>query len=225
MCGRYTLTASAKQLEAELGLRDVPALLPRFNQAPTQPAPIITSADRSSVTNARWGLLPDWARDTSVAAKFVNARSEKALSHATYSALLSRRRCLVPASGFIEWRRDGAVVRPHLLEPRSSEILTMAGLWNRWRSNEGVEVDTFTVFTVAASAEVQTIHDRMPAFLQSAAARTLWLSDSTDVAELAELLQPWFGLKMREVSSRVNSVRNDDAQCLAPPATTQLALF
>lgn len=225
MCGRYTLTVSAQRLEAELSLVDVPSFLPRYNQAPTQLAPIITSQTPDRITMARWGLLPDWARDSRVASDFVNARSEKARTHATYSSLIRSQRCLVPASGFIEWRRDGALRRPHLLAPKTDELLMMAGIWNRWRSPDGVHVDTFTMFTVPASDEVSVLHDRMPAFLQTTDARAVWLSSTKDLDAVAKLLAPWSGLVIREINSRVNNVQHDDAACLSAPATTQLPLF
>lgn len=223
MCGRYTLTSSHKQLLQELALDEAPELQPRFNLAPMQPAPIVTAAAPKRLSIARWGLLPSWAKDEKVANDFVNARSDKATS--TYAPLLRTQRCLVPASAFIEWKNDNGSRLPHLFSPRSGELLTMAGIWNRWRSPAGGTIDTFTMFTTDASAEVAVLHDRMPVFLQTSEERTFWLSDTKQLDDLVKVLRPWLGLDLRPINPRVNNVRNDDAACLSPPATTQLQLF
>lgn len=225
MCGRYVLKASALDLQREFHLDEVPSTTARFNIAPMQAAPIILDAAPRKLSIAQWGLLPRWAKDSKVAHQLINLRAETL--DTKFKDLLSTHRCLVPCDGFYEWRREGRVRQPHFIHRPDGHLLAMAGLWNRWRSHEGLEVDTFTVITTRASAELQSLHDRMPVFLDEEG-RHRWLSGPTkDLAALEQLLTPWHAspLAITEVSTHVNSVQVDDERCLEPPATVQLRLL
>jgi putative SOS response-associated peptidase YedK len=225
MCGRYVLKASAIELKTEFHLDEVPAMAARYNIAPMQAAPIITDAAPKKLVIAQWGLLPRWAKDTKVAHSLINLRAETLDKR--FKELLSAHRCLIPTDGFYEWRHEGRMRVPHFVHRPDGHLLAMAGLWNRWKSHEGLEVDTFTVITTRANSELQSLHDRMPVLLDEEG-RQRWLTGPTkDVAALEELLKPWHAspLEATQVSAHVNSVKVDDPECLAPPTTVQLRLL
>ena len=227
MCGRYVLKASALDLQAQFHLDEVPQLFARYNIAPTQAAPIILDAAPRKLVVAQWGLVPHWAKDPKIAHQFINARAETLSEKGVFKELLEKHRCLVPADGFYEWRHEGKQRLPHFVHPPGGQLMAMAGLWSRWRSPEGMDLNTFVIVTTRANAELQSLHDRMPVLLD-AEGRQRWLSGAThDFAALEELMHPWHQSKLEvtEVSTHVNSVAVDDPQCLQPPAVQQLRLL
>lgn len=217
MCGRYVLKASTLDLQREFHLDEVPQLSARYNIAPLQAAPVILDVAPRRLQLAQWGLLPAWAKDPKLAHQLVNARAERLDEKPIFK---EARHCLVPCDGFYEWRHEGRARLPHFVHRRDGKLLAMAGLWSRWRSPEGLEVDTFCVVTTAANDEVKALHERMPLFLD-AAGRTAWLSGGPAPTS------PWHeaALELTPVSVHVNKVGVDDPQCLAPPATEQLRLL
>jgi putative SOS response-associated peptidase YedK len=226
MCGRYTLKTDAKQIQAELGLEELPLLQPRYNVAPTQGAPIVTAAAPRKLTVAQWGLIPHWSHDATGAAKMINARSESVAEKPAFKEAFRRRRCLVVADGFYEWKRAGKVSQPFHIHLESQRPFTFAGLWELWHAPSGLDVVSFTILTRPAQGFMATLHDRMPVFL-SRADRALWLSPTEDPAELKGLLQskPPEALVGDEVDTRVNSAQVDDERCLAPAKQVQLSLL
>ncbi len=227
MCGRYVLKASALDLQREFRLGEVPALAARFNIAPMQAAPIIVDAAPRKLTIAQWGLIPRWAKSSKIAHQFINARAETLNTKGAFKELLTSHRCLIPADGFFEWRHEGRSRLPHFIHRPDGHLLAMAGLWTRWHSPDGLDLDTFVIITTGANAQLRGLHDRMPVFLDEEG-RQRWLSGPTqDLAALEALLKPWHAspLEVTEVSLRVNSVQVDDARCLEPPAIHQLRLL
>ncbi len=225
MCGRYVLKASALDLKQQFHLDEVPPLHARYNIAPMQAAPIILAAAPRKLVMAQWGLLPHWAKDEKAAHHLINTRAESLKEKPAFHALLAKHRCVVPADGFYEWRHEGTRRLPHFVHAPGNQLMAMAGLWSRWRSPEGLEIDTFSIITTAANAQVETLHDRMPVLLDTAG-RAQWLG-ANDLPALEALLHPWQGgpLALDEVSQHVNSVAVDDERCLAPPSTVQLRLL
>lgn len=226
MCGRYVLRASALDLQRQFNLDEVPQLHARYNIAPLQAAPIIHSAQPRHLVVAQWGLLPKWAKDAKLAHQLINARAETLDEKNAFKDLLDAHRCLVPADGFYEWRHEGKQRLPHFIHRRDGVLLAMAGLWSRWRSPDGLDVDTFTIITTAANDDVRTLHERMPVFLDEAQ-RGVWMSDTHDHAALRQVLvAPQAGqLVLDAVGTHVNSVAVDDERCLEPPTTVQLRLL
>lgn len=227
MCGRYVLKASALELQKTFHLDEVPQLTARYNIAPLQAAPVILDAAPRKLTVAQWGLLPRWAKDPRLAHQLINARAETLKEKPAFKELLGDHRCLVPCDGFYEWRHEGPRRVPHFIHDAGDQVLAMAGLWNRWRSPDGLDVDTFTIITTQATGQLQSLHERMPVFLD-AEGRERWLSGATtDLPALEALLRPWHGaaLAIDEVGAHVNSVAVDDERCLAPPTTVQLRLL
>jgi putative SOS response-associated peptidase YedK len=223
MCGRYVLKTSTLELKREFHLDQVPALHARYNIAPTQAAPIIRAPKTMVV--AQWGLLPSWAKEARQAHTLINARVETLKTKASFRTLLGTHRCLVPCDGFYEWRRDGRQRVPHFIHDPKDRLMAMAGLWNRWRSAEGIEVDTFTIVTTAARGPLTALHDRSPVFLADEG-RDAWLDPHLDFAQVEGLLRPRvLEVAIDEVAPFVNSVAIDDERCLSAPTTTQLRLL
>lgn len=222
MCGRYYLVSSEPELRAEFELDSFGIdWQPRFNIAPQQLVPIIIAhRGKRSIGLVRWGLVPAWAPDESAGLKTINARAETVATKPAYREAFRQRRCIVPASGFYEWRRDaGGGKTPMAVQPAGGASLAFAGLWEKWRGPDGRSLTTCTIVTTEAAPEIRHIHDRMPVILDRAAQR-LWLDPETDVDTLTSLLRPPAegSLTAYAVSRLVNSVANDNEDCLLPAA-------
>lgn len=235
MCGRYTLTHHEdviEDLEAalETSAAHDPWWKPRFNVAPTQPAPVVTLHEGvRTIEMMRWGLVPHWAGpDGKRAPLMINARIESVNAKQVFRDALQRKRCLVPADGFFEWaaadqaRAGGkkASPQPFYFHPRSRGICAFAGLWARSRDTSGDELHSFTIITTRANDVVRSIHDRMPIVLDPSA-YAAWLDPSLDGDRARALLDVSAGSGdwIREpVSTWVNKVDHDDPSCIAPGA-------
>ena len=239
MCGRTTLTATPEELAEAFDLDELPALAPRYNIAPTQPMPVVrvdAARRRRKLTLVRWGLVPPWAADPKVGARMINARSETVARLPAFRDPFRERRCLVPASGFFEWRRAEKGRQPYLLRHRDGRLLALAGLWDRWQPAPGdtrpeEPLETCVVLTTPANELVARLHDRMPLILR-AEDYEVWLDPKVrDPERLASLLRPFPAEEMVAiaVSPRVNSPANDDASLLEPvepaPEPRQRTLF
>ncbi len=245
MCGRYTLTQQG-QLVADLELAldhpvagpvredgaDAAELAwwrPRWNIAPTQPAPVVLLEDGARVLHLlRWGLVPHWAKDLRVGASMINARAETVFDKPAFRDAIRRRRCLVPADGFYEWLRpDGPRGRalPQYIAPPPGTVTAFAGIWERWRDPTGRWQRSYAIVTVPPDPIVAGIHDRMPLVLPRAA-RAAWLDPSlTEPDAVRALLAPGplVGWTVRAVSPRVGKPEHDDPACLDAPTEAELA--
>ena len=219
MCGRYRLSRRKQILEEHFDT--VPWDVdwsPRYNIAPTQPIPVIRQHPKEPVRQIslmKWGLIPNWSRDASVAGRTINARSETAATKATFRNPLKFRRCLIPSDGFYEWKRTGTTKQPYCFEVSDGELFAFAGIWDAWKNAEGQWIKTCSILTTIPNAVTSAIHDRMPVILDPDA-YDLWLDPGmADVHVVSELLKPYNARLMRcySVSSRVNHVGNDDEEC------------
>jgi putative SOS response-associated peptidase YedK len=196
------------------------AYIPRFNVAPGQDVLAVRQHAAKPIrlfSQLRWGLIPYWTNDPSAGYKSINARSETAATMRSFSEPLRLRRCLIPADGFYEWKRDGKQKLPFCFTLASESVFAFAGIWDRWRSPQGQVVESCSILTTAPNQLLQDIHDRMPVIL-APDAYDLWLDPGfRNVAELKPLLQPYPAHAMRRyrVSQRVNHVKFDDAECAA----------
>jgi len=226
MCGRFTIT-SIDDLLDEFGGLELPAELgPRFNVAPTQSVPIIANESRGEVKLVRWGLVPYWAKELAIGNRMINARSETLASKPAFRAAFSRRRCLVLADGFYEWKRDGKAKTPYCVRLANKRPFSFAGLWERWKAPDDTEVLSCTIITGEANEVMAPIHDRMP-IIVAGADRERWLSpDRVSSDDVADILTPppAEGFEVFQVSRLVNSPKNDTPECVAP-AETQRSLF
>jgi len=217
MCGRYTLTSQediVQELELAIG---EPAEAsewwrPRFNIAPTQPAPVVTLRDGGrELEMLRWGLVPPWSDSLAEGAKRINARSESAATTPAFRDAFAHRRCLVLADGFFEWRGEAKARQPIYLHPVPRRLVTFAGLWERWKGPDGW-ILTFTILTGPPNELVAPLHDRMPVIVEGGE-REAWLAGA--VLPGVPAVADWQAL---EVSRRVNKVDHDDPGCIEPEA-------
>jgi putative SOS response-associated peptidase YedK len=227
MCGRYRLSRRKQVVEEYFDT----ALVehdwnPRYNIAPTQSVPIIRQNPKEPVREmslVRWGLIPSWAKDSSVAAKMINARSETASMKPSFKDALKYRRCLIPADAFYEWKRIGKSKQPYCFEVNEGELFAFAGIWDRWKDAGGNAVETVSILTTTPNAVTAVVHDRMPVILDLDS-YDLWLDPGMkDVGLVSELLKPFNARIMRSypVSTRVNQVVNDDEECSVPVQAVQ----
>ena len=220
MCGRYMLARDAQSLAEEFGIEAPERLAPRYNIAPTQPALIVREVDKRRVaTLVRWGLVPFWADDIAIGNRMINARAETVAEKPAFRAAFRRRRCLVPADGYYEWQTRDGRKQPYLIKPADGGCFALAGLWEHWQ-RDGNELETMSLLTCAANQALSAIHDRMPVVIARADYGT-WLAVDTPAKQLQTLLRPAGDetLVPRAVSTRVNSPRYDDAECIAPLAS------
>ena len=218
MCGRYRLTAKERYIREHFGLDEDPAWTPRWNIAPTQTVPVIRQdKNEPKRTSAllRWGLIPSWAKDARVGYKMINARAETVAETPAFRDPFRFRRCLILADGFYEWTKQGKEKSPFCFSMADDSIFAFAGIWDRWRNPDKKWVETCSIITTSANALLSSIHDRMPVIVKPES-YDLWLDPGLKKADdLLDLLKPFPAAAMRHhrVSSRVNSVKNDDPTC------------
>ena len=230
MCGRFSLTTPLEGLRALFLFEESPNLPARYNIAPTQQVAAVRSGEdgRRHLALLRWGLVPGWAKDLSIGARLVNARSESVAAKPAFRQAFARRRCLVAADGFYEWQAQGkGPKQPYRLEFAVRRPFAFAGLWERWRNpaaaaGEPATLETCCILTTEANAVLAPIHDRMPVILEPRSFDA-WLGAGTPPANLQALLRPYpasgggYGpLGAYAISTLVNKVANDGPQLLEP---------
>ncbi|MEE2786428.1 MAG: SOS response-associated peptidase [Myxococcota bacterium] len=219
MCGRYQLTLPGLDLETSLGIPPPSSYEPRYNLAPTQAIPIIRmQVGQKTMAMARWGLIPSWSKQGPSGKPLINARSETVAEKPSFRDALRWGRCLVPATGFYEWRRSDAHRIPHLIRVKSTRVFTMAGIGTRWLGPDG-PVESVAVLTVNPRGALKDIHDRMPVILDELGAGQ-WLDPTTPKARILDLCTPWpsHDVTIIQVDPWVNAVAHDDPRCEAPVA-------
>jgi len=227
MCGRYRLSRRKQLVEAYFDSTGEDDWAPRYNIAPTQPIPVIRQSPKEPVRELsllKWGLIPSWAKDPSGSASMINARAETAGTKPAFREALKFRRCLIPADGFYEWVRTGKGKQPYCFQVNQGELFAFAGLWDRWKNPSGDWIKTCSILTTVPNAIAATVHDRMPVILDHDS-YDLWLDPGMrDAAAASHLLKPYDAGLMRSypVSTRINHVANDDAECSAPVELAQI---
>lgn len=221
MCGRFTLTTNLDELQGRFGfLTEFPDHEPRYNIAPTQPVLTVTNDGQRRGEMMRWGLVPFWAKDIKIGSRMINAVGETVTAKPAFRAAFKKRRCLVLASGFYEWRKEGKQRVPTYIYQQESEPMAFAGLWETWKSPEGPVVQSCTIITTAANSFIQPVHNRMPVILSNET-QALWLDPLTeDPSVLGSLLIPASIelLSSHLVSDTVNSVKSQGRECILPLA-------
>lgn len=219
MCGRYVITSPPAVIRALFGYPEQPNFPPRYNVAPTQPIPIVRLAEaRREFALVRWGLIPAWVKDPKGFSLLINARAESVLDKPAFRNAMRRRRCLIPADGFYEWREAGGRKQVFFVRRRDGTPFAFAGLCETWAGPNGEELDTAAIVTTNANRTLSAIHDRMPVILPDQAF-DLWLDCAkADAETAAALLVPARDetLEAYEVSPAVNRVANDTAALIAP---------
>jgi putative SOS response-associated peptidase YedK len=217
MCGRYELHTHPAAIALAFGLAHPPHIQPRYNIAPMQDVPIVrlNAAGERELTQVRWGLVPRFAKDPSIGSRMINARSETALERNAFRNAFLRHRCLLPASGFYDWKTTPWGKQPLHVQRKDGGPMGLAGLYERWLSPEGQVLDTCTILTTDANSLLRATHDRMPVIVPpDDYAR--WLD--TSASDVEDLLRPYPDdeLTVHPVSTRVNAVRNDDPSLIEP---------
>jgi putative SOS response-associated peptidase YedK len=218
MCGRFTLHTDGNQLATQFGVPELRLVAPRFNIAPGQPiAALRRDAQGAALTHLRWGLVPSWAKDPAIGNRLINARAETVAEKPSFRAAFRRRRCLVPADGYYEWRVTPGGNQPCYIRAVARTAFTFAALWEHWQGADGSELESAALITCAANARLAAVHDRMPVVI-AAGDRAAWLDADLGVAELAPLLRPApeDAFDFTPVSRHVNSPLHDDPRCIEP---------
>lgn len=214
MCGRYSQTLSAQQIDEAFGVATVPEdIQPNYNVAPTQLAPVITNRHPERVELFEWGLVPFWSKDGKNTGRMINARAETLLEKPSFRKPARERRCLVVGDSFYEWRREGKQKQPFRIRLADGQPAVFAGIWEYWRDKDNPEHErlTYSIITAEPNAEMSRVHNRMPVVLAEADLRAAWLSNDLGDDDIRELLRtpPDGTLEMYAVSTEVNSVRNN----------------
>jgi putative SOS response-associated peptidase YedK len=219
MCGRYTIALNPAEYQLEFGFEDFPAdFSQRYNVAPTQPVAVVTDASARKVEWMRWGLIPAWAKDPSIGARMINARSETLGEKPSFKVALQKRRCLLLADGFYEWqKRPGKLSSiPHYFTLAEHKPFVFAGLWEQWTPPEGPAIRSCTIITCGPNELIAPIHDRMPVILDAVTAWNWLNAESAPQAQTLLLPYPAEKMQVVEVSSRINSPAIDIPALIEP---------
>ena len=229
MCGRYTLTRLERLINDFPWIaHGAPDLVPRYNIAPSQPLLAVANDDPNQFTHFLWGMIPAWAKDPKIGNRMINARAETLADRPAFRTALRRRRCLVPADGFYEWKSEpGPKARtPMYVRMKDARPFAFAGLWDTWHdpAGGGSEIRTCTIITTAPNDLMRDIHDRMPAIVPPELYRDWLTPDDLDPTRAAEFLGPYPPAEMcaTAVSTHVNSPRNEGPRCIESITTETL---
>jgi putative SOS response-associated peptidase YedK len=236
MCGRYTLTMPIDSMRELFGFDARPNLAARYNVAPGQDIPAVRINDAGTgrqLAGFNWGLLPSWVKDPVTANRMINTRGETVAEKPSFRAAFQRRRCLIPANGFYEWKLTGkSIKQPYYIQLKGGAPIAFAGIWERWEGGNGDHWETCAVVTTEATEALMHIHHRMPVILPPNGQET-WLTG--DMKEVSKLMVPYSGLtEAWPVTTLVNRVQNDSSKLVeqaeplatpAPPIQSQLDLF
>lgn len=230
MCGRFTLTSSPTELARCFDLPEPPTLVPRYNIAPGQDVAVVRQPAVGAPRRLdlhRWGLVPPWAADARIGSRMINARCETIAERRAFRDAFARRRCLIPADGFFEWRRLGGASQPFYVRSAAGGVLAFAGIYERWTGAGGEILRSCALITTAANDRMRDVHDRMPVILAPGDFAT-WLDpDLGERSRLDPLLAPCPSdrLELFPVSRRVNDPTNDAPVCIEPALDPQGSLF
>ncbi len=219
MCGRFTLTIDASQIQAEFPWVVVPQqVTPRYNVAPAQPVAVIANQDAARLDFYLWGLIPSWTKDITAAKGIINARAETLAQKPSFRSAYLRRRCLIPADGFFEWQSLPAArgKQPLYFKMKSARPFAFAGIWEMWHGADGSEIRSCAIITTTPNELVAMAHNRMPVILPPSAYSTWLEPGERKPDQLQSLLQPYPAQEMTavRVSNAVNNPRLDTPACI-----------
>ncbi len=215
MCGRFQLSVKGKQISERFNVEVFDEMYsPSYNCAPSQKLPVITNNDPEKLNYFKWGLVPFWSNDPKIGFKLINARAENILEKPSFKTAFSQRRCLIPANGFFEWKKQGKQKIPYRIFLKTEEIFAIAGIWEAWKDTEGTVLNSFSIITTSPNKLMQDIHSRMPVILNQHDEQA-WLFEK-DETYLKNLLQPFDASKMDayQVSSKLNSPANNSSEII-----------
>lgn len=218
MCGRFSFSPLAKIIEDRFDVKvDKTRYKPRYNCAPSQDLAVVSNSNPGELSFFRWGLIPFWAKDKSIGNKMINAKAETIAEKPSFKNSLKRKRCLVLSDGFYEWKTISKKEKiPYRITMCDNSLFAMAGIWDTWKDDTGLMINSFAIITISPNKLMENIHSRMPVIL-STNDEKLWLSND-DTTFLQSLLQPFPEKEMTAfpVSSLVNSPANDRQEVMNP---------
>ena len=219
MCGRFAFFSPQEALQLAFGSVKNLQIEPRYNIAPSQDVIAITREGEQNrcADHYRWGLIPFWAKDPAIGNRMINARAETLMEKPSFRQAYSRRRCLIPATGFYEWQKQAQGKQPIFISREDQKPLAFAGLWDQWQSPDGEKFSTCTIITTGANDFMREMHHRMPVCLDREM-HDLWLSADASRSDLDELVQgpQEVLLQAWPVSRRVNNPVNDTKDLVEP---------
>jgi putative SOS response-associated peptidase YedK len=223
MCGRFVQSSPLETLQHNFNIRTATSdIIPNYNVAPTQKIiAIIKHNNENTLVKLHWGLVPSWAKDVSMGSRMINARAETVASKPSFRHALKKRRCLIPADGFYEWKGEKGKKQPYYVTIFSDRPFAFAGLWESWTYKEKDDESVYkscAIITTAASESIRDIHHRMPVILNPDHYEKWLKPEIQDPKELEIILQDGIirDMKYYPVSKRVNSVKNNDPNCIKP---------
>ncbi len=224
MCGRFQLSVKGKHISERFNVEVFDEMYkPGFNCAPGQSLAVITNQDPEKLSFFKWGLVPFWAKDPKIGNKLINTRAETILEKPSFKAAFSRRRCLIPANGFYEWKKE-ANKTPYRIFLKNEELFAMAGIWETWKDAEGRALHTFSIITTEPNQLMKTIHNRMPVILPREKEKA-WLHEENPTL-LTSLLMPFDHRQMEAypIGKGINSPVNNDPSLVQPAVNDNLTL-
>jgi putative SOS response-associated peptidase YedK len=217
MCGRFAVSKKPEDIAAEVLAEwdDVPEGIPSWNTCPTSLSPVLVD-DKLHCWS--WGLIPSWSRDDKKRAGLINARIESLQEKASFKSLINSKQCIVPCNGYFEWSCEGNSKIPYYIHSEGPQMLLMAGLWDLWHDLEGNPVNSFTIITKEATEAIEKVHSRMPVLLDLKKAKE-WSRNELTVDDLIDCSLS--NLVYHQVSTEVNSVRNNKPELILPTTKPQ----
>lgn len=219
MCGRFVRTTSVDIFAQMFKARGMGGLTPTYNVAPSQAILLARNTHEGTreMVSLYWGLVPHWSKGPDPKYSMINARAESVATKSAFRDAFNRRRCLIAADGFYEWKKEGGTKHPYFIRLRRGRPFAFAGIWDFWESPSQLPMESCAIITCGANSLVETIHDRMPVIL-SQPSYDAWMAVTTPQADLVAMLKPYPGQMMEAwpVGTAVNSPRNNWAALIDP---------
>lgn len=215
MCGRFSYFLGSDILQKSFSLPNPPQnLAPRYNIAPNEEVPVIIKKEANNIQKMKWGLVPFWAPDRSIGSKMINARSETIWEKNAFKDAIKQKRCIIPTSGFYEWKREGTSKIPYFIQISDKPLMPIAGIYDQWFTDHGYTIISFAIITTGSNSILEPIHDRMPVILHEEKIGE-WLNLDTSREDLNSIMKPYEGeMFAYTVSSYVNNPSNKSEQCI-----------
>ncbi|MFN6944799.1 MAG: SOS response-associated peptidase [Cytophagaceae bacterium] len=215
MCGRYSLAQTGQKITERYQIKQSVDFKPRYNVAPGQTMPVICSDAPTEIRFCRWGLIPNWSMNESVGFNHINAKAEHFLTKAPFKQIAKNQRCLIPADGYYEWKKEGKQKNPYRITLSNDQIFSFAGLWDSWENYDGDLVHTFTIITTPANSLVGELFDRMP-FILDPSQEQNWLNEKLQEEEISAMVVPYDGNKMSyyKTHKSVDKPDYDTPECI-----------
>ncbi|MBN1291040.1 MAG: SOS response-associated peptidase [Candidatus Latescibacteria bacterium] len=219
MCGRFAIGIPPFDAVKYFNIEELVEFTPRYNVAPTEFAPVIIKREQSNkreIKMFRWGLIPPWSKDVKIGFQLINARAETVAEKPAFRSAFKNRRCLIPATGFYEWKKYDGKKQPMFIRMQDEKPFTFAGIWETWKAYDHTTIESFSIITTQSNDLLKEVHDRMPVILQKED-YDVWLdSEKSRQEELQSLLKPYPPdlMTFYRVESYVNDPQYEGPECI-----------